>query len=129
MAIIVSVSPIVKNGLWGPFPRAAALTQEAVKNNDFAGKRQNKNDDFGVKWQNKNDDFGEKAVDENDDFGYNQIKEELQTMFKRKIYDRLLQWKKESNGRTALLLEGPRRVGKVHGSRKISGKMNMKAIC
>ena len=33
-------------------------------------------------------------------------------MFKRKIYDRLLQWKKESNGRTALLLEGPRRVGK-----------------
>lgn len=49
MAIIVSVSPIVKNGLWGPFPRAAALTQEAVKNNDFAGKRQNKNDDFVVK--------------------------------------------------------------------------------
>lgn len=112
MAIIVSVSPIVKNGLWGPLPRAAALTQEAVKNNDFAGKRQNKNDDFVVKWQNKNNDFGEKAVDENDDFGYNQIKEELQTMFKRKIYDRLLQWKKESNGRTALLLEGPRRVGK-----------------
>ena len=101
MAIIVSVSPIVKNGLWGLFPRAAVPTQEAVKN-----------DDFGVKWQNKNDDFGVKAVDENDDFGYNQIKEELQTMFKRKIYDRLLQWKKESNGRTALLLEGPRRVGK-----------------
>ena len=37
MAIIVSVSPIVKNGLLGPFPRAAALTQEAVKNDDFAG--------------------------------------------------------------------------------------------
>ena len=33
-------------------------------------------------------------------------------MYKRKIYDRLLEWKKESNGRTALLIEGPRRVGK-----------------
>ncbi|MCR5452757.1 MAG: AAA family ATPase [Lachnospiraceae bacterium] len=33
-------------------------------------------------------------------------------MYKRKIYDRMLAWKKESNGRTALLIEGPRRVGK-----------------
>ena len=33
-------------------------------------------------------------------------------MFKRKIYDRMLDWKKESDGRTALLIEGPRRVGK-----------------
>lgn len=33
-------------------------------------------------------------------------------MFKRKIYDRLVQWKKESQGRTALLIEGARRVGK-----------------
>ncbi|MBO4903400.1 MAG: ATP-binding protein [Lachnospiraceae bacterium] len=33
-------------------------------------------------------------------------------MFKRKIYDRLLDWKKESDGKTALLIEGPRRVGK-----------------
>lgn len=33
-------------------------------------------------------------------------------MFRRKIYSRLLEWKKTSNGRTALLLEGPRRVGK-----------------
>lgn len=33
-------------------------------------------------------------------------------MFKRKIYDQLLKWKKESNGRTALLVEGARRVGK-----------------
>lgn len=33
-------------------------------------------------------------------------------LFKRKIYDKLLQWKKESAGRTALLIEGPRRVGK-----------------
>lgn len=33
-------------------------------------------------------------------------------MFKRKIYDKLLSWKKESNGRTALLVEGARRIGK-----------------
>ena len=33
-------------------------------------------------------------------------------MFKRKIYDRLLDWKNGSGGRTALLIEGPRRVGK-----------------
>ena len=33
-------------------------------------------------------------------------------MFKRKIYDELLTWKRESDGRTALLIEGPRRVGK-----------------
>lgn len=33
-------------------------------------------------------------------------------VFKRKIYERLLQWKRESNGKTALLLKGARRVGK-----------------
>ncbi len=33
-------------------------------------------------------------------------------IFKRKIYAELLKWKKESNGKTALLLEGARRVGK-----------------
>lgn len=33
-------------------------------------------------------------------------------MFRRKIYDNLLTWKKESDGRTALLIEGARRVGK-----------------
>lgn len=33
-------------------------------------------------------------------------------MFKRKIYDELELWKKESNGSTALLIEGARRVGK-----------------
>ena len=33
-------------------------------------------------------------------------------MYKRKIYDRLLQWKSESQGKTALLIEGARRVGK-----------------
>ena len=33
-------------------------------------------------------------------------------MFKRKIYNKLLEWKKESNGHTALLVEGARRIGK-----------------
>lgn len=33
-------------------------------------------------------------------------------LFKRKIYNQLLQWKQESNGKTALLVEGARRVGK-----------------
>ena len=33
-------------------------------------------------------------------------------MFKRKIYDKLVQWKQDSNGNTALLIEGARRIGK-----------------
>lgn len=33
-------------------------------------------------------------------------------MFRRKLYDKLLEWKTESEGRTALLVEGARRVGK-----------------
>ncbi len=33
-------------------------------------------------------------------------------VFKRKIYDKLLKWKEESNGQTALLLQGARRIGK-----------------
>ncbi|WP_026507438.1 ATP-binding protein [Butyrivibrio sp. MC2013] len=32
--------------------------------------------------------------------------------FKRKIYDKLVDWKETSNGRTALMIEGARRVGK-----------------
>ena len=32
-------------------------------------------------------------------------------MLKRKIYDKILSWKKASNGQTALLVEGARRVG------------------
>lgn len=34
------------------------------------------------------------------------------TFFKRKIYDKLLAWKQDSAGRTALLVEGARRIGK-----------------
>lgn len=33
-------------------------------------------------------------------------------IFKRKIYDRLVQWKQKSNGESALLVQGARRIGK-----------------
>ena len=36
----------------------------------------------------------------------------MEAVFKRKIYDVMLAWKAESAGTTALLIEGPRRVGK-----------------
>lgn len=33
-------------------------------------------------------------------------------VFKRKVYDKLIEWKQNRNGRTAVLVEGARRVGK-----------------
>ena len=33
---------------------------------------------------------------------------------KRKIYDKFLEWKRESAGKTALLIDGARRVGKSY---------------
>lgn len=36
----------------------------------------------------------------------------MERIFKRKLYNRLLEWKNEQNGKTALLVEGARRVGK-----------------
>ena len=33
---------------------------------------------------------------------------------KRKIYDKLLEWKHVSNGKTAVVLDGARRVGKSY---------------
>lgn len=33
-------------------------------------------------------------------------------IFKRKIYEKIIEWKKESRGSTALLIEGARRIGK-----------------
>jgi hypothetical protein len=38
--------------------------------------------------------------------------EETATIFKRKMYDRMLCWKQERNGATALLIQGARRIGK-----------------
>ncbi|MCL2222467.1 MAG: AAA family ATPase, partial [Oscillospiraceae bacterium] len=39
-------------------------------------------------------------------------------VLKRKIYNELLDWKNESNGATALLVKGARRVGKSYICRK-----------
>lgn len=39
---------------------------------------------------------------------------------KRKIYDRILKWKKQSNGKTALLIEGASRVGKSYIAEKFA---------
>ena len=36
----------------------------------------------------------------------------MERLFKRKLYDRLLEWKRVQNGMSAILLEGARRVGK-----------------
>ena len=49
-------------------------------------------------------------------------------MFKRKIYDKLLEWKNESDGKTALLIEGARRIGKSRLTNfiRIGGKNNEK---
>ena len=41
---------------------------------------------------------------------------------KRKIYDKLLKWKEESQGETALLIDGARRVGKSYIVRKFAEK-------
>jgi len=39
---------------------------------------------------------------------------EVDLMLKRKIYDELVNWKKTSNGATAMMLDGARRVGKSY---------------
>lgn len=36
----------------------------------------------------------------------------MERIFKRKLYNRLLEWKRVKNGKTAILIEGARRVGK-----------------
>lgn len=36
----------------------------------------------------------------------------MEKLFKRKIYDKILKWKQEREGKTALLIKGARRVGK-----------------
>lgn len=36
----------------------------------------------------------------------------IQRIFRRKIYDKILKWKEENQGKTALLIEGARSVGK-----------------
>lgn len=36
----------------------------------------------------------------------------MERIFKRKLYDRLLEWKRVQDGKTAIMIEGARRVGK-----------------
>lgn len=36
----------------------------------------------------------------------------MERVFKRKLYDKLLEWKRVNNGKSAILIEGARRVGK-----------------
>ena len=43
---------------------------------------------------------------------YNFAMNEAETIFRRKFYEKLLAWKKESRGTTAALVEGARRIGK-----------------
>ena len=40
------------------------------------------------------------------------MSDKMERIFKRKIYDQLLQWKQSWEGKTAILIEGARRVGK-----------------
>ena len=42
---------------------------------------------------------------------------------KRKIYNKLLEWKRESNGEYALLIDGARRVGKSYIVKQFAEKM------
>ena len=37
---------------------------------------------------------------------------ETKTIFRRKLYTKLVEWKQEKKGSTALLIEGARRIGK-----------------
>lgn len=48
-------------------------------------------------------------------------------IFKRKIYNDLLKWKELSIGKSAALVEGARRIGKVQLLRNLR-KMNMMII-
>ena len=45
-------------------------------------------------------------------------------MFKRKIYDKLIEWKNESEGKTALMIEGARRVGKSTVAEEFANALN-----
>ena len=46
---------------------------------------------------------------------------------KRKVYEKLSEWKKNSNGKTALLIDGARRVGKSYIVEKFA-KENYKSF-
>ena len=41
------------------------------------------------------------------------MREVENVMFKRKIYSKMIDWKRDSEGKTALLIDGARRIGKL----------------
>ena len=43
-------------------------------------------------------------------------------LMKRKIYDKIMDWKEKSNGKTALLIDGARRVGKSYIAEEFAKK-------
>lgn len=50
-------------------------------------------------------------------------------IFKRKLYDRMLEWKSEFDGKTALLIKGARRVGKSTLADALSCESGGEEIC
>ena len=50
-------------------------------------------------------------------------------IFKRKIYDEMLAWKRTQNGRTALLLKGARRVGKTTIVKEFAAREYQSGTC
>ena len=52
---------------------------------------------------------------------------EIKHIFKRKLYQRLLEWKREEDGRTAILIEGARLWVSPHLPENLE-KTNMKAL-
>ena len=46
-------------------------------------------------------------------------------IFKRKIYNKMLQWKQERDGETALLIKGARRVGKLTIAEEFARRMEL----
>lgn len=50
-------------------------------------------------------------------------------MYRRKCYEKLLEWKRRSNGKTAVLVEGARRVGKTTLVKEFAAREYQASIC
>ena len=61
--------------------------------------------EYAGKWQKRKCEYVEKRY-------YKKCECVGGNMFKRKIYDKMLEWKENSDGKTALLIEGARWIGK-----------------
>lgn len=81
------------------------------RNGDFAEKREKRFGDFVENTEKRFGDFVFWSYNK----GILRTKRGLvmaERIFKRKIYDKMMEWKRESDGSTALLIKGARRVGK-----------------